>query len=310
MKKITFEEAIDNYLKYAKLKLKNSTYEINERKIKKYILNYFKNKNIYDLSTKDYLEWQISINNLNFSYNYKSSLHYCFTDFLNYCILFYDLSNNIAKKIGNFRNDEIKSQGNIWTLEEFNRFINVVDNPIYHTLFNFLYFTGLRKGECLALTFEDIDFQNHTIRVNKTITRYYSNGKRIVTPPKTKSSNRVLCIDDSLIIEIKKLKNFYINKYDNFNNKFYIFGGNKSIPWTTLKREKDKYCKIANVKQIKIHEFRHSHACLLFQNNIPIEDISRRLGHSSLSMTMDTYLKYLPGNEKRVISTLNSLRLI
>ena len=89
----------------------------------------------------------------------------------------------------------------------------------------------------------------------------------------------------------------------------FIFGGNDSISFTTLERKKNYYCKLAKVKQIKIHEFRHSHACLLFKNKIEIEDISYRLGHSSISMTMDTYLKYLPKNEKRVISTLNQLRL-
>ena len=80
-----------------------------------------------------------------------------------------------------------------------------------------------------------------------------------------------------------------------------------SISFTQLKRIKDKYCKLANVKQIKIHEFRHSHACLLFQNNVEIENISNRLGHANISMTMNTYLKYLPKNEKRVIKLLDSL---
>lgn len=44
-------------------------------------------------------------------------------------------------------------------------------------------------------------------------------------------------------------------------------------------------------------------------NNVPINDISNRLGHSNISMTMDIYLKYLPKNEKRVIKTLTQLRL-
>ena len=69
----------------------------------------------------------------------------------------------------------------------------------------------------------------------------------------------------------------------------------------------DDALKKANIKQIKIHEFRHSHACLLFQNKIDIEDISYRLGHSSIDITMKVYLKNLPKNEKRVIKLLNSL---
>lgn len=309
MKKVLFEEAIYSFLKFLKNRLKYSTYETNERKIKKYILEFFIGKNIYSFEMKDYINWKIYIESFNFSYNYKSSLHYCFTTFFDFCIIYYGIEKNVAKIIGNFRNDDIKKIGNIWTIEEFEKFIQVVDNPIYKCLFNFLYFTGCRKGECLALTFDDIDFENHTVYINKTITRFLKNGKKIITTPKTKSSIRTISLDDFMFYEIIKLREYYITNYNNFNNSFYIFGGINSISFTTLKRKKDKYCDLANVKRIKIHEFRHSHTCLLYENKVPIQDISKRLGHTDISITMGTYLKNLPRKEKRVISTLNSIRL-
>ena len=154
-----------------------------------------------------------------------------------------------------------------------------------------LYFTGLRKGELLALKWEDINFYERTIKINKTITRTHE-----LQTPKTKSSNRIISLDDEMIRQLKELK---IN-----NNDDFIFG---NVTFTTLLRKKNYYCDIANVKRIKIHEFRHSHACLLFMNNVPIDQISNRLGHSKISITTDTYLKYIPKNEKRVIMTLNSL---
>lgn len=309
MKKILFDEAIYSFLKFLKNRLKYSTYETNERKIKKYILEFFIGKNIYSFEMRDYINWQIYIESFNFSYNYKSSLHYCFTTFFDFCMIYYGIEKNIAKIIGNFRNDDIKKIGNIWTIDEFEKFIQVVDNPIYKCLFNFLYFTGCRKGECLALTFDDIDFENHTVYINKTITRFLKNGEKIITTPKTKSSIRTISLDDFMFYEIIKLREYYITNYNNFNNSFYIFGGINSIPFTTLKRKKDKYCDLANVKRIKIHEFRHSHTCLLYENKVPIQDISKRLGHTDISITMGTYLKNLPRKEKRVISTLNSIRL-
>lgn len=309
MKKILFDEAIYSFLKFLINRLKYSTYETNERKIKKYILEFFIGKNIYSFEMKDYINWQIYIESFNFSYNYKSSLHYCFTTFFDFCIIYYGIEKNIAKIIGNFRNDDIKKIGNIWTIEEFEKFIQVVDHPIYKCLFNFLYFTGCRKGECLALTFDDIDFENHTVYINKTITRFLKNGEKIITTPKTKSSIRTISLDDFMFYEIIKLREYYITNYNNFNNSFYIFGGINSIPFTTLKRKKDKYCDLAKVKRIKIHEFRHSHTCLLYENKVPIQDISKRLGHTDISITMGTYLKNLPRKEKRVISTLNSIRL-
>ena len=102
--------------------------------------------------------------------------------------------------------------------------------------------------------------------------------------------------------------NYYSEHFVKFDNSWFVFGGINPISHTQLKRKKDFYCDIAEVKKIKLHEFRHSHACLLFKNGVPIEDVSRRLGHSSLSMTMDTYLRFLLSNEKRVVDTLNSLK--
>ena len=153
-----------------------------------------------------------------------------------------------------------------------------------------LFFTGMRKGELLALKWQDINFNNNTININKTITREHE-----LLPPKTNSSNRIISINNNIIVQLYNLK-------QNTNNNDFIF----NISFTQLKRKKDYYCSLANVNKIKIHEFRHSHACLLFQNKIEIEDISYRLGHSNISMTLSTYLKYLPRNEKRVIKLLNS----
>ncbi len=131
------------------------------------------------------------------------------------------------------------------------------------------------------------------------------NGKHVTVNSKSKSSMHTISIDSVLMHELLNLKNYY----HNVKNDSLVFGNNKPLSTTTIERKKNQYCYQANVKQIKVHEFRHSHACLLFMNNVPIDEISYRLGHATLSMTMDIYLKYLPKQEKRVLQTLNSLRL-
>ena len=302
---VTFNVAMEDYFIYLRHKLKCTTYETNVRKIKLYILNYVNDKTI-NITTKDYLEWLYYITSLGFSYKYKSSLHYCFSDFLNFCQIYYNLDTNVAVKVGSFRNDEVDSIGNVWTIDEFNQFISVVEHPMYKVLFKLLFFTGMRKGELLALTWNDLNDFNNTVYVNKSTTRLVNNGKRVITTPKTRSSIRLITINDFIVDELIEYKKFCESCYPNFANDYFIFGGYQPISFTQLKRKKDYYCNLAGVKQIKIHEFRHSHACLLFQKEVPISEISHRLGHSTLSMTMDTYLKFLPNNEKRVIETLNS----
>lgn len=306
-KYVLFDTAIYEYLKYCKLKVKNTTYISNFYRVNKYILPYFSGYNLYSITKKDYLKWQYYINSFNFKFNYKSNLHCIFSNFFKFCIIYYDLNENIPKIVGNFKNYDVVNKGNIWSIDEFNIFIGSVDDLVYKTLFELLFFTGLRKGEALALKWNNIDFINNSIDVCKTLSKSYINGIHPLTTPKTKKSIRKILIDNKLCDSLIYLKNHYLLSSNNFNDEFFVFGGEKNISFTSLKRMADYYCKKSNVKRIKIHEFRHSHACLLFQNNIPIEDVSRRLGHSTLSMTMDIYLKYLPVNEKRVISTLNSI---
>lgn len=306
MKTITFKQAVDDYLNYVELKTKNSTYNAIKNRMETHIIPEFENCDIR-ISPNDYLNWQLKIDKKGLKYNYKSSLHTTFVGFLNYCMNFYDLKENVASRVGNFKNNEIESVGSVWTIEEFNKFISSVDDPIYKTLFEFLYFTGCREGEALALTFNDID--SDIVSINKTMTRFFENGKRIITKPKTKKSIRNIRIDSQLKTSITNLQTHYSTHFEDFNKNFYIFGGRDMIPPSTLARKKNYYCDVAHVKRIKIHEFRHSHACLLFQNDVPIDEISNRLGHSTIGMTMNVYLKYIPKNEKRVLATLNSLRL-
>lgn len=289
MKKVKFENAVDEYLKECELNLKYNSYRTIRNRIETNILPYFKNYKINKITTNDYKNWKLFIDNKNYSYTYKKNLHICFVIFLNYCIREYNLKENIASKVGNFKNKEISKIGNIWTLEEFNKFINSVDDPKYKVFFKLLYFTGMRKGEILALTWNDIDFNNKTININKSITRIHK-----INNTKSYSSNRNIFIPENILNELELLKN---NSKENL-----IF----NFSFTTLKRKKDYYCNLSNVKQIKIHEFRHSHACFLFQNNVPIDEISSRLGHSSISMTQDIYLRYLPKKETNTIQLLSS----
>lgn len=310
MKKIKFEQAIKEYLEINKLQLKPNSYRSMESRIKNHIEPYFKKKYIHKLSKKEYIDWQTEINKKDYCIRYKKNLHVCFVTFLNFCIKFYDLKSNVAQQVGNFKNMSYETEGDIWTLEEFNIFIENVDNKIYNVFFKILYYTGIRLGEALALTFNDIDFENNTIKINKNMTRFINkNGEHIIVPPKTKNSIREIGIDNIMKIELDKLQEYYIKTDKNFNSSYFIFGGSKPLAPTTIERKKNYYCKISNVKKIKIHEFRHSHACLLFMNNVPINEISQRLGHSSISMTTDIYLRFLPREEKRVLETLNSLRI-
>ncbi len=305
MENITFANVCNNYFLYIKLKKKPQSFRSITSRINNYILPYFSNTNIFDFTAFEFLEWQNMINSKNLSYKYKKTLHYAFVGLLNYCKIFYNLDKNVASEVGNFKNYEVESIAKVWTYEQFKKFIEVVDVELYKTLFKFMYFTGCRIGEILALTWNDLE--KNIIHINKTISKENINGHRVITPPKTKKSIRKICIDNHLLLDLYNLKNYYANLYDNYSIDYYIFGGNKPLSPSTIERYKNKYCKISGVEKIRLHDFRHSHATLLLKNNIPISTISKRLGHKNTSTTLDIYAHFVEEDEKRVLDTLNSL---
>lgn len=185
-----------------------------------------------------------------------------------------------------------------WTLEQFKQFISVIDkDSMYYVIFMLLYYTGMRIGELLALTFEDINESKKEITINKTIHRY--NGKDVVTSPKTTSSIRNITVSEKMMDELH-------------NYMQSIYGAKKDtrlfpIVDRTVAKQLDKYIKIAGVPHIHIHCLRHSHVALLIDMKEDMYIISKRLGHSDIKITMNKYGHLYPNADKDLASRLNEL---
>lgn len=305
---LTFEEAYKKYIEYAKLYLKPTTILNQKRKIENHILPYFKEKNIYDFKEEDYIMWQSKIKGLNYSKSFNNSIQSIIKNFFDFLFIKYKIE-NIPRKIINFKDFKIeeKKEVKILNIKDFKKFINTTKkNILYNTLFDFLYFTGVRKGELLALKWKDLNKKE--IIINKSITKELFNGKRLEQAPKSKKSIRKIKIDNKLYKKLIKLKKYYKKKYNDFSNDYYIFGGLKPIATTTLDRYKNKYCDKAKIERISIHCFRHSHATILFKSNCDIKTIQNRLGHANIETTLNIYVH--ENKEKRVIRALNFIKFI
>ena len=305
---VSFENAYNNYLKYVEYRQKNQSIRTLKERFKDKILPYWKDLNIFEIKEKDYLEWQNIIETYKYSNNYKTNIHYLMTKFFDYLIIYYNLKENIPRKVGNFKLKNEVNNYNIYNYKEFKKFIKQFDNDMYKQFFNLLYFTGVRPGEAMALKFSDLN--NKILSINKTIDEHYYKGIRQINTPKTYSSIRDIQIDRRLNKDLLSLKKYYINKYNSFNLNYYIFGGIKPLAPTTINRYKLKACEKCNLKPIKLHEFRHSHATLLVEKKLMIKEISRRLGHSNTNITLNIYTHATKEHEKKVIKTLNFIRFM
>lgn len=304
---LTFLELWEEYNKYMNLKLKAQSYRKQLHIYITHIVPYFKKYLVKDINASIYLDWMTKIEKKNYKNSYNKSLHEAMVSILNYAVKFYDLEKNVASIFGGFnkkRNE--RKNTDYWSLEEYEKFFSVIDDDLYKLLFNILYFTGLRIGECLALTWND--FNNNSLDINKTIAKEKDeNGNYIINSPKTESSYRKITLDNQIIVELKKLhakqkeKTFY-------NDSCFIFGGTKPLSQSTVTRKKNKYCELADIKKIRLHDFRHSHATLLHTNGIPITVISQRLGHSNISTTLDIYTHLVNKDDEKAIDLINYIK--
>lgn len=306
-KVMSFKEVYEEYIKYKKLTLKPDSLRALKSRIKCHIMNYFnKFDNIADILPMDIVNWQIEIDKKGFKLKYKNSLYGALSTMLNFAKnILKVIKDNPASEVGRFKSrGEISTSMQFWTYEEYQKFIKEVDKPVFKILFETLYFTGMRLGECLALNWTDLS--NSYISINKTISKEKVNGERIITTPKTKSSIRKVklskVLNDNLLLYKKEC-----SKIINFTEKTFIFGCHIPLSPTTIDRYMKKYCDRAGIKKIRIHDLRHSHASLLLSNGVPITAVQNRLGHSDPSITLKHYAHLMPNDEDKAINVIDSL---
>ncbi len=295
-----FEDAYEEYKIYAKTRHKKQGFDTIENNFKNHVLPYFKGRYVKDINIKDIIIWQNIIIKKEFSNAFNSSIYLAYSKFLNYCVLLKYTQDNVVKRVGNFPKKFEKKTYNVYTPNEFRKFRKGISNRIYKEYFNFMYFYGTRPSECIALRFNDIE--NYTVHIRNNIHR---RGKRLLDTPKNVSSIRDIKIDVITKIRIFILKCYYIKLYGNCCDDYFIFGGKKPLATTTIDRYKEKACKKVGIKKIKTHEFRHSYATWKIHNKVPIDYVSKSLGHSKVSTTVDIYLH----QEKRTNKVLSPLRL-
>ena len=205
--------------------------------------------------------------------------------------------------IDNFKRvNEIKKEMQFFTYDEFQKFISVVDEEDYKLFFEFLYYLGLRQGECTALTWNDINFEKKEVSINKTLTTKLKGQLYTISSPKTSNSYRTLPIPLKLIKSLQNRKEI-AKKKKYFKEEWFVFGDELPFRETTIQMRKNKYCKLAGVKQIRIHDFRHSCASFLINSGASIVLVSKYLGHSKISVTLDTYT-HLYKNELLEVSNM------
>lgn len=291
---VLFENAFEEYKVFAEKRHKKQGYETLLRNFNLHILPYFEGRNICELKKLDIIDWQNKIIDENFCNSFNSSLYYNFSSFIKFCIDSDYLENNIVLEVGNFKKKIEVKEYDYYNLFEFMKFIRKLDNYVIKQFFKFMFFCGTRPCEAMALRFCDI-----TGKYAHTVHNIERRGDRQLTTPKNQWSVRYIKLPLLIRFSIFKLKSYYIKHNGSCPDEYYIFGGPKPLSTSTIDRYKAKACEKANIRPITQHQFRHSYATRMIHKGIPIDEVSKSIGHSKVSMTVDVYLH----PKKRVPST-------
>lgn len=200
------------------------------------------------------------------------------------------------KKVKHFNDEQLK---------QFLGYLDGLDLTNYRnlyevTLYKFLLATGCRINEVLALHWSDIDLNNATVSITKTLNRY-----GLINSPKSNASIRDIDIDGQTVAMMKEYRRRQIQEA-------WTLGRSETVVFSdfihdypedkTLGNRLTTRLRNIGLPNIGFHGFRHTHASLLLNSGIPYKELQHRLGHSRISMTMDIYSHLSKENAKNAVT--------
>lgn len=317
-RKMSIKQLFDEYIKVKQYEVRETTLDKTKRIIKRHVIPKLADVSIDKMSVKILQEWKVSLEEQGLALKTKKNVFSELRSMLNYAVKMEYIPKNPLAKVGNFRSAlSTKQEISFYTPEEFRKFINVAKDIAlkkqgksqslyewnYYVFFSIAFYTGLRKGEIHALRWSDIE--NGYLSVKRSLTQKLHH-KDIETPPKNRSSFRTLQMPTPLI-EILNEHKIRQQQLTDFKDNSMVLGDGRSLRDTSIQNRNIQYASLAGVKRIRIHDFRHSHASLLANMGINIQEIARRLGHARIEMTWNTYSHLYPKEEEKAMAVLNKV---
>jgi integrase len=201
---------------------------------------------------------------------------------------------------------------NTLSMEEVTRFLEAAQDTDYYVYFATLLYTGLRRGELLALRWRNLDLVKGTLTVVETAYKL-GNGDYIIKEPKTAQSRRTISLPLSLVELFKvyridqELLRIQLGVSLNVDDFVFIRPDGSPVNPNAMTLAFRRIIKKAGLKDIRIHDLRHTHASLMLKAGVNPKVVSERLGHASISITLDIYSHVLPGMQEAAAEKFDKL---
>lgn len=224
-----------------------------------------------------------------------------------------DLTNiNNFKRVTKPRRKRKSNDHNFLDADQLKKFLSLAEKKslLRYTTFRLLAYSGMRIGELLALTWDDVNFADNTIDVNKTVSMD-AKGYKNTQSPKTRGSKRLLDMDVETMQILKRWKvqqaSYLLKRGINALAKgqaVFTNPQNEPVTSVTVRTWCNGFLKAGNLPHITLHGFRHTHATLLFSAGASVKEVQNRLGHSDVTTTLNIYTHLTRQDQKETIQKL------
>jgi integrase len=223
--------------------------------------------------------------------------HRILTKALDHAVRMGVLVRNVAKVVSPPR--VARKTMNILDPEQAMKFLDVASETVYYALYSTLLYTGMRRGEALALRWKNVDLLGLEINVVETV--YKIKRQFIVKEPKTSHGKRAISVSPSLagLLREHQAEQQRLRKEmgSSFCEEDLVFSWPDGRPFDadSVTHTFGKVMKKAGISGVRLHDLRHTHASLMLKAGIHAKVVSERLGHANIGITLDTYSHLLPG---------------
>lgn len=294
-KKMTIGEYFDYWYKQSCItKLSPTTYESYKRNIDKYIIKYLGNIRLENLLP---LQLQSFYNTLSETLSNTTIIyiHRIIHSALNQAMKWDLVVRNVADNVEIPKKD--KYQATILNNKQVSKLINAIKDTYIYIPVMIAISTGMRRGEVLGLTWNNIDLEKATLNVVQAV--YPTKNGLTVLPPKTKTSIRKISLPPTLVKILRE--------YKKKSNSVYVctLEDGTLISPSSLNHKFKQILEDNNLPSIRFHDLRHSHASLLLSQGVQAKLISERLGHSNINITMDLYSHIYEATNREVANNFD-----
>lgn len=289
---VTFDELFKHNIESKRYKDKTIRRRTNE--YKKHIQPFFGHMKAKDVNTHHVMEFKTYLeNNLN-SLNSARTVFSNFKILVNHAVKYFGLRADPSIMVEPIA--RVRPAINFIRREEFEKKVLGLEIHYYREMTRLLFYTGLRIGEALALTWEDIDTKEKQLHVNKT----FDVNRRETTSPKTQGSVGFVPFPSFIADMLEDIKKESAEKYYGFDDTFYVFGGSAPYHYSHYhKKFKEVF------PGLRIHDLRHSYATYLINKGVDIYLIKELMRHDDIKQTANTYGHLYTERKQEVMSVFD-----